>query len=196
MALDQYMGDFLIYPYSITNVKGTSAGGITWDDALAEGYDGRTVASGKNSWGVQSKSAFLNEDEANAIYECPMDQSTRSEEDAYPRTYGINTYKYWAKAGIANYWKEAQLKRWSATYQDIPVPSQTFLLLEIQKGYLGNPYYAGVSSALSLTDPTHSGGFNFLFVDGHQENLLLEETWDSSKSVWQSGGYWTRDPND
>ena len=130
------------------------------------------------------------------MYHCPMDVSTRTQEDAYARTYGINTYKYWAKAGITNYWKEARLSRWSASYNDIPAPSKTFLLMEAQRGYLGHPYFAGVSSALGFTDPTHNGGFNFLFVDGHQENLLLEETWDSSKSVWQSGGYWSRDPND
>ena len=70
-----------------------------------------------------------------------------------------------------------------------------------------NPYY-WIADSNGVTDgqkpankPVHSGGWNYLFADGHAKWSKPEQTngvgGDKTFSYpWNDGGYWTLDPND
>lgn len=125
---------------------------------------------------------------------------------------GISGIKYQSTVG------QNQFLTWSQDASKIPLPSEMILMAERP----GTGYVGGGGSALSSSpydqdgngevkhynsvgmkvDPFtnvryHNGGWNYLFVDGHVENLLPEDTIASDGEYNNpKGGLWTLDPND
>lgn len=111
-----------------------------------------------------------------------------------------------------------QFLTWSQDANKIPEPSEMFLMVERPgTGYVGgggsalgsSPYEqeghgevkwfksVGVQIDQFTNIRFHNGGWNYLFVDGHVENLLPEDTIASGGQYNNPmGGYWTLDPND
>ncbi len=84
----------------------------------------------------------------------------------------------------------------------IPAPAQTLLLVEnpgIEDNFVGRTGASAVASpeqqVRNQAELSRTGGFNYLFVDGHVEYLKQEETIGTGK-LTKPGGYWTIDPND
>lgn len=193
LAMTHYLNDFNYYPIACTNAEGNDRGNISWDDALAFGYDGRNmsvkVADARGAYGKGLDFLDLN------LYNCPKDLRNNGRNDRHKRTYAINTNQHGKNmGGFSNFYRGG--KRISTAFHDVPKPHQTVLLAETQSGYVSSQHKAGVmivGEVLSLS-ATHLGDYNFLFADGHVEKLLAEETIDSEKG--ENSHYWTRNPND
>lgn len=84
----------------------------------------------------------------------------------------------------------------------IPAPAQTLLLVEnpgIEDNFVGRTGGSAVASPdqqiRHQTELSRTGGFNYLFVDGHVEYLKREETVGTGE-LSRPGGFWTIDPSD
>lgn len=109
---------------------------------------------------------------------------------------------------------------WSMNASQVTHPSQLFLLGENPNaGYVGASWTAYVTSPKSQEAQGafdffqsrgiiienssnilyHNSGWNYLFVDGHVENLLPENTLGNKSNATLNdpkGGYWTMNPDD
>jgi prepilin-type processing-associated H-X9-DG protein/prepilin-type N-terminal cleavage/methylation domain-containing protein len=110
------------------------------------------------------------------------------------------------------------LLTWSQSRHNIPVPAEVFLVNESPGwGFVGAGGSAVKGSPLSQEGQGevnwlnsvgvgiesfdnirfHNGGWNYLFADGHVENMLPEDTVSKLGDLSNPrGSYWTIDPND
>jgi prepilin-type processing-associated H-X9-DG protein len=125
---------------------------------------------------------------------------------------GISGIKYQSISGIN------QFLTWSQDAHRIPAPSEMILIAESPgTGYVGgggsalrgSPYQQDgngdvkyfKSIGFNIDEFTnirfHNRGYNYLFVDGHVENLLPEDTIAKDGAYNDpKGGLWTLNPND
>ena len=189
VAFETYIHDHERYPFTISNQNQTDRGGLTWDDFLAMGYDGRDISINiLRRWSVPANDlGTLDQQKA---YQCPSAMEFRPETDRAHRTYSYNVNRYWGpRGGFSNYWDEGD--RWSATMHEVYSPDGTFLLVGNIHGHLSGAGGAGYGNANNQSQDLapHFGQYNYLFADGHAELFFSDQT-------GHNNGAWTRDPND
>jgi len=186
----------------------------------------KNILKGEEATGVEMYACPLDDSGARVpgITSNSSDWIRESFEEGKPRTYSINCSESWwgvensAKKAIAGQMKGTdqgnynwQRVPWTRSISDVSNPSGLFLLVEtpglgvVGRGWgeiTGKPESQLVSwwfAKFGFDDPNlryHSAGWNYLFVDGHTENLLPEETEGVGRNQWVPRGYWTDDPND
>lgn len=132
-----------------------------------------------------------------ALFSHPKDESILNDEGRVRRGYAM-------PHGIGH----VGIAVWSAPLVPatrlaaIPAPARTLLLVEnpgIEDNFVGRTGGSAVASPEQQiryqTTLSRTGGFNYLFVDGHVEYLKQEETIGSG-TLSKPGGYWTIDPFD
>lgn len=147
----------------------------------------RSIHTG-GEWGVSivpylGYSENLSEDESltffNTAFRCPSHKSTNS----YIWSYGINVF---FELGLDDGY-EGKPATWHKLI-NIERPGSTILLGEL-KGTPGHDHFmchqwASTSTAKSAVAwNRHSNKSNYLFVDGHVENLFVESTFDPVKNI-------------
>lgn len=195
LSMSTYVNDYQRYTNAMANADWSDRGGITWDDALGMGYDGRNLslklAKKYNlQYGEAGEEQFLKQ------YICPNDRIERDDSTRPPRSYGLNIYQYSGnRDGFSNAWDMGE--RWSAGVHEVPAPEKTLLISEKQIGYIGGVGGAGIANPnWQISPEPHREEFNYLFADGHSEKFYKEDTRDPLKNYWSSGRIWSRDPND
>ena len=189
LAFETYVQDFEKYPIALTNIEGSNVGGLTWDDQLALGYDGRNLPiKFVSRFGIEKEQ--IGTEQQRQTYQCPIIKDQREESVRAARTYAYNVaYRSGINEGFSNYWSRGV--RWSAGINDVPSPGTTLILAEITWGDMSAAGGAGMPNYRSqpVHGATHFGEYNYLFADGHSESMLREDTgWNRL--------YWTRDSSD
>jgi prepilin-type processing-associated H-X9-DG protein/prepilin-type N-terminal cleavage/methylation domain-containing protein len=145
-----------------------------WAASIAP-YVGGTEASSMTEW----KTVF------NKFFRCPAD--TNSDPMVY--SYGLNVFFELTPdgddyAGAPASWR---------TLASVSAPGRTILLAEVKSdgGNMGGDHFmchqwSSASAAKNaVAHDRHAGRANFLFVDGHVENLAVEDTFISrTENLW------------
>lgn len=162
--------------------------GGTWDREIAD-YLG--AEKGDSNWENVPNCETFN---------CPVDTTERS--DGNPRSYMASAYNPNNNSvGVFSRWSNGAEITSSARLAQLSHPSNTIMIVEnfTQLGvqfsksfaYLSAPGWSvGSSKIPKLEDGSlyHSDGHNYLFCDGHVENLKVEEL-SVNLPNW-SGGHW------
>jgi prepilin-type N-terminal cleavage/methylation domain-containing protein/prepilin-type processing-associated H-X9-DG protein len=195
LAMSTYLNDYQRYTNAMANADWSDRGGITWDDALGMGYDGRNLSL-KLAKRYNLQYGDAGEDQFLRQYICPGDRNTRTNSSLHPRSYALNIYQYSGnRDGISNAWTLGE--RWSAGVHEVPDPTRTMLISEKLVGYLGGIGGAGIANPNWQPSPEpHQEEYNYLFADGHSEKFHKEDTRDLTKGYWSAGKIWTRNPRD
>jgi prepilin-type N-terminal cleavage/methylation domain-containing protein/prepilin-type processing-associated H-X9-DG protein len=189
---------------------------LSWDDLLAR-YDGRDLTD------AQLKKDALKKHEQGQLYLCPSSEAIKEND------YGeaINNYAVprvgKTSDGTAQgiIWPneldpdKPHVYSWSAKMSDIPKPSETILVAEVNvRQVLGRPHglvdrpwgnsgQTGglVNGAGMAISANHQGKWNYLFADGHVQTLHPNDTVGPRGVTYPTPngpalGMWTRDPND
>lgn len=195
LAMSTYLNDYQRYTNAMANKDWSDRGGITWDDALGMGYDGRNLSlQVANKYNIKYGEA--GEDQYLKQYVCPNDRVERTDLTRPPRSYGLNIYQYQGnREGFSNAWDLGE--RWTAGSHEVPAPGETILISEKQLGYIGGIGGAGIANPnWQISPEPHREEFNYLFADGHSEKFHKEDTRDPLKNYWNAGKIWTRNPSD
>jgi len=200
ISFELYINDHERYPYSFTNRHFSDIGGLTWDDQLGLGYDGRQLDYNYAlRWNNLKTDPGMN-DSLSEQYICPNDTEVRGTSNNVIRSYALNVNQQSRNmGGFANTWD--RVARTSVSPNDVPAPSKTFLLAEFLKGNLGSGGGASIGNTryqyqVQNYTPIHQGDYNYLFSDGHTEKLYKDDTVNLNKSPYVAGSFWTRDPED
>lgn len=180
----------------------------SFSDHLAP-YDGRGPLPEEiiRGWTIEKSEAnrFYN----SSIYLCP------NERDIFPyygKNYLPNAFQH--KGTPLGMVGSGTNDQWSETPSFYPSPENTLALVE-SSSFLGGSYRLGQPSQIihpnhqsgkhangsiwsdKYEDRWHNNGWNYLFIDGHTENLRPEETSPVSKKLgYGANGMWTYDPHD
>jgi len=189
LAFTHYTSDFERYPYNLGNIDGSGRGGITWDDFLGMGYDGRSLTPRlAKKYGLARVDA--GPEVYQKLYQCPQALIVKERAPSWRayRTYAINVTSN--KRGFSNH--SSPEPKWSASVSEVPDPKGTILLAEMISGFLGAQGSSGDSNGRyqrQQKTPFHQGEHNYLFADGHSERMFLSDT-------TQKRNHWTRNPDD
>ncbi len=219
VAIHMYMDDYDGYYPSATALPCPAwYNAWTYDDAIS-GYDGRAsrnraTDSSTYRLGVEAKTDDCQ------LYRCPEEAPTGNG-NGLSRSYGMNSGGvYWGWGDSGGGWSDhlrgltRALHKVQRKATTVPAPATTFLLVEVRRVNRQNTMTGGSWGAGSSVDspydqqdsnwavlPWHSNGrsWNYLFCDGHVENLRPADTVGTGGLTTggrDHNGYWTRTPND
>ncbi len=172
-SLAMYLGD--------NDFRAPSSTGITWDDLLGGGYDGRELTLQKMT---------NNNVKSYSLYECPLDLRTRSL-NRKTRSYSMNQ-KGSATSGSARGIVNTNSRR----ITEINQTSDTLVMMEYSSGsnQLGYTNRA-IRKPSHLKSPdgndqefwTHGWGMaNYMMVDGSARALGFMQTFLGLKNPWEN----------
>ncbi|MBT3378435.1 MAG: DUF1559 domain-containing protein [Lentisphaerae bacterium] len=192
LAIALYVDDFAErFPTS----KATTTNKVSWDDHLGS-YDGRNLSTAEqrlSAWDPRVRGK-----DRHAIYRCPSDKIASQYANQTRRSYNMTeldpTGGSSTQRGVTDSGSEASL-----SVRRVKKPDSRIMLAERphRRNAIGNTTNATMTAWLYQANRTNSEfwthGYprhNFLFVDGHAENLRIEETTSFPGSdPWRASNY-------
>ncbi|MCM8532716.1 MAG: DUF1559 domain-containing protein [Lentisphaeraceae bacterium] len=158
---------------------------VMWDENIAS-YLGITI---KNP---ELGSRSLKEDVTGpvSIFSCPSDEVVRAQDNSYPSSYGYNR----GGLGVHDFIRVTAVEKPSQVLSTSDTPMDTHYF-----GYATNSEVTPEKQRrnyLGMHLPNGSGEkYNYLFIDGHSQNLSLQSTLGNG-TITSPKGYWTIDSDD